>query len=197
MKLGTLLYEIALGGMTEFKDDVNDAKNEVNDSSNKIVEGFKKIGVAVATYLTVDQIVKFGKAAVDAAVEISAQTSAFEQIMGDYAETARDKMSAVADATGVVDTRLTQYMTSMTAKFSGLGYEVDDATTLASEGLLLASDAAAFWDKSLDESMSHLNSFINGSYEGGEAIGLFANDTQMAMYAVQSGVIASTKEWQV
>ena len=53
-------------------------------------------------------------------------------------------------------------MTSMTAKFKGLGYGVEDATTLASDGLTLAADAAAFWDKSLDESMSGLNSFING-----------------------------------
>ena len=49
----------------------------------------------------------------------------------------------------------------------------------------MAADAAAFWDMSLEESTSHLNSFINGSYEGGEAIGLFANDTQMAAYAVE------------
>ena len=51
------------------------------------------------------------------------------------------------------------------------------------------------WDKSLDDSMSALNSFINGSYEGGEAIGLFANDTQMASYAVEQGIVSEAKEW--
>ena len=59
----------------------------------------------------------------------------------------------------------------------------------------MASDAAAFCDVSLDESMGHLNSFINGSYEGGEAIGLFANDTQMAAYAVEKGIVSETKAW--
>ena len=115
--------------------------------------------------------------------------------MGDYADEASAKVGKIADATGMVDTRLTPYMTSMTAKFKGLGYDVEDATSYASRGLNLAADASAFWDKSLDESMSHLNSFINGSYEGGEAIGLFANDTQMAMYAVEQGLIKETKEW--
>ena len=43
--------------------------------------------------------------------------------------------------------------------------------------------------------MSHLNSFINGSYQGGEAIGLFANDTQMAQYAIKKGLIATATEW--
>ena len=43
--------------------------------------------------------------------------------------------------------------------------------------------------------MEVLNSFINGSYEGGEAIGLFANDTQLASYAVKQGIVSETKEW--
>lgn len=195
MELGKLFYRIALEGMGEFNDDVTESRNNTANSSNKMVEAFKKIGAAVVTYLSVSKIVDFGKAVVDAAATVNAEVSAFEQIMGDYSDTAQNKLGKIADATGVVDTRLTPYMTSMTAKFKGLGYGIDDATTLASDGLLLASDAAAFWDKSLDESMSHLNSFINGSYEGGEAIGLFANDTQMAQYAIRTGVIASTKEW--
>ena len=43
--------------------------------------------------------------------------------------------------------------------------------------------------------MGALNSFINGSYEGGEAIGLFANDTQLASYAVKQGIVSEAKEW--
>lgn len=164
-------------------------------SEGRITSAFKKIGAAVATYFAVDKIINFGKECVNMAAEVSAEISAFEQIMGDYSDEAADKVGAIAKATGMVDSRLKPYMTSMTAKFSGLGYGIDEATTLATDGLTIAADAAAFWDMSLDESMSHLNSFINGSYEGGEAIGLFANDTQMAAYAVESGLIRSTKQW--
>lgn len=140
-------------------------------------------------------LVDFGKQCVEASAEVSAENSAFGQIMGDYAGEAQKKMDAVAKSTGVVSTRLTGSMTSLTAKFKGLGFGVEDATDLAASGLSLASDAAAFCDVSLDESMGHLNSFINGSYEGGEAIGLFANDTQMAAYAVEKGIISETKAW--
>lgn len=140
-------------------------------------------------------LVDFGKQCVEASAEVSAENSAFDQIMGDYAGEAQKKMNAVAKSTGVVSTRLTGSMTSLTAKFKGLGFGVEEATDLAASGLSLASDAAAFWDVSLDESMGHLNSFINGSYEGGEAIGLFANDTQMAAYAVEKGIVSETKAW--
>jgi phage-related protein len=161
--------------------------------SNVIASGLEKV-IDLAAQAG-RALIKFGKESVDAAAEVSAENSAFDQIMGDYAGTAQKKMQEVANSTGVVSTRLTGSMTSLTAKFKGLGFGVEDATDLAASGLSLASDAAAFWDVSLDESMGHLNSFINGSYEGGEAIGLFANDTQMASYAVEKGVISETKAW--
>ena len=168
---------------------------KAKESEGKLSKTFKKIGTAVAATFAVDKIVDFGKQCVNAYASIAAEESAFAQIMGDYAGTAQAKLNAVSEQTGVTSTRLTGAMTSLTAKFKGLGYGVEDATTLAADGLLIASDAAAFWDMSLDESMSHLNSFINGSYEGGEAIGLFANDTQMAAYAVEKGIVADAKAW--
>lgn len=181
---------------------------ELGDSAKNTEGGFSVMKGAIANVLSsgfeklIDLAAKagealwdFGKESVESAAEVSAENSAFDQIMGDYAGAAQKKMQAVADSTGVVSTRLTGSMTSLTAKFKGLGFGVEEATDLAANGLSLASDAAAFWDVSLDESMGHLNSFINGSYEGGEAIGLFANDTQMASYAVEKGVISETKAW--
>jgi hypothetical protein len=176
-------------------DDANRKIDQTGKLANNLTSIFKKVGTAVATVFAIDKIKDFGQACAQTYATIAAENSAFAQIMGDYSDIAKEKMQKVADETGVVASRLTPYMTSMTAKFKGLGYGIDEATSLATEGLTIASDAAAFWDKSLDESMSHLNSFINGSYEGGEAIGLFANDTQMASYAVRQGVVKETKEW--
>ena len=158
--------------------------------ANVLASGFEKLIDLAAN--AGQALWDFGKDSVESAAEVSAENSAFDQIMGDYAGEAQKKMDAVAKSTGVVSTRLTGSMTSLTAKFKGLGFGVEEATDLAASGLSLASDAA---DVSLEESMGHLNSFVNGSYEGGEAIGLFANDTQMAAYAVEKGVVADTKAW--
>ena len=165
------------------------------DTESKLERTFKNIGKVIAAAFAIDKIKDFGKACTEAYASIAAEESAFAQIMGEYADTAQKKLEAVSDATGITATRMTTHMTSLTAKFKGLGYNVEDATTLATDGLMIAADAAAFWDMSLDESMSHLNSFINGSYEGGEAIGLFANETQMAAYAVEKGIVADAKAW--
>ena len=179
----------------KFDKTLDDVSDSSNNASNSMSDSFKKIGAAVTAYFAVDKVVDFGKQVVKAAANVSAEASAFEQIMGGYSDTAQKKMNEIADNTGMVASRLTPYMTSMTAKFKGLGFDIGEATDLASDGLNLAADAAAFWDMSLDDSMSHLNSFVNGSYEGGEAIGLFANDTQMASYAVSQGLVKQTKDW--
>ena len=182
MNLFKLWGEIGVRN-TEANQAIDETTSVAEGAESKMSSAFKKIGAAVATYFAVDKIVSFGKEIVNVAAEVSAEASAFEQIMGDYASQASEKVMQIANETGMVDTRLTPYMTSMTAKFKGLGYDIDDATDLAQTGLTIAADAAAFWDKSLDDAMGSLNSFVNGNYEGGEAIGLFANETTLATWA--------------
>ena len=195
MELFKIFGTLGLKGVSETNAQLDDVTGKAESSSGRIRSTLGKIGGVVATAFAVDKIVAFGSEIVNAAATVDAEMAAFSQIMGTYSEEAAEKMGAVADYAGMVDTRLTPYMTQMTAKFRGLGYEIEDATTLASDGLMLAVDASAFWNMSLDEAMSHLNSFVNGSYEGGEAIGLFANDTQMAMYAVEQGLVKTKAEW--
>lgn len=179
-----------LGTIAVENDSANKAIDETADkasgASNTMIESFKRIGAAVATYFAVDKIIDFGKEIVNTSATVQAEEAAFSQIMGKYSDEASEKINKIADATGIVSSRLTPYMTSMTAKFKGLGYDVDEATDLASTGLNIAADAAAFWDKSMEDSMSALNSFVNGNYEGGEAIGLFANETTLATWASEN-----------
>ena len=195
MNLFTLVGEILLRGTDEAKRGIKEVSDSAEESESRLTTAMKGIGAAVAAAFALDKIRDFGISIVNASAEVSAEVSAFKQIMGDYSDNAQTKLNEIADATGVVSTRLTPYMTSLTAKFKGLGYDVSDATDLAQRGLYLASDASAFWDKSLEDSMSALNSFINGSYEGGEAIGLFANDTQLAQYAIEKGLVDSSAAW--
>lgn len=187
--------EILLNGVEKVKGDLDSTNDHADSAADKFERTFKRIGTAVVTYFTIDKIKDFGQAIIEAAASVDAETAAFGQVMGEYSDEAKEKLRSVADETGVMDTRMTGHMTSLTAKFKGLGYDISDATDYAARGLTLASDAAAFWDKSLDDSMGSLNSFINGSYEGGEAIGLFANDTQMAQFAIKTGVVESTAAW--
>lgn len=186
MDLFKLRGVLDLEGTDEAERELKSVSSTAEKSENRMSSAFKKIGAAVAAAFAIDKIKQFGAALVTASAEVAAEEAAFTQIMGEYSETAAAKVNKIAESTGMVDSRLTPYMTSMTAKFKGLGYDIEQATDLASTGLTIAADAAAFWDKSLEDSMSALNSFVNGNYEGGEAIGLFANETTLASWAADN-----------
>ena len=68
---------------------LDDTVDRAEQSENKISGAFKKIGAAVATYFAVDKIKDFGVGCVEAAAEIQAQNSAFEQTFGDLAGAAQ------------------------------------------------------------------------------------------------------------
>ena len=140
MNLFKIFGTIAVNN-TEANNSIDDTADRAGSASSVMQSAFKKIGSAVVTYLAVDKIREFGTEIVNCSAEVSAEQSAFAQIMGDYSKQAQEKLKAVADATGMLDSRLTPYMTSMTAKFKGLGYGIDDSTSLAQRGLTLAGDA--------------------------------------------------------
>ena len=185
MELFRLLGTIAVEN-SDANRAIDDTTDKAEKSSNTMVDAFKRVSAAIVAAFAVDKIKEFASSLVLASAEVAAEEAAFTQIMGTYSDKATEKIAKIADTTGIVDSRLTPYMTSMTAKFRGLGFDIDEATDLASTGLMIAADAAAFWDKSLDDSMAALNSFVNGNYEGGEAIGLFANETTLASWASEN-----------
>jgi len=121
--------------------------------------------------------------AIDAAADMQAMNSQFEQVFGDLQSNAQKTVDSLGEDFNMLPNRLKAPFTMMTSMFMGLGYDTTEAMTLAKDGVTLAADAAAFFDKSYEDANSALNSFIKGNYEGGEAIGLFANETQLATYA--------------
>lgn len=197
-KLGKLITNMDANFKASSNITIN-SLTKVNKSAKTFESDFSKtmnkIGKTLLTVFSAREIIGFAKNVTEASAEVTAEIVAFEQILGGYADTARTKMEEMAKTAGIVSTRLTPHMTNLTAKFKGLGFGMNEATDLAIRGLEMATDAAAFWDKSLEQSMEHLKSFINGNYEGGEAIGLFANETQMAYYGIEKGLIASRKAW--
>lgn len=197
-KLGKLITNMDANFRASSNITIN-SLTKVNKSAKTFESDFSKtmnkIGKTLLTVFSAREIIGFAKDVTEASAEVTAEIVAFEQILGGYADTARTKMEEMAKSAGIVSTRLTPHMTNLTAKFKGLGFGMNEATDLAIRGLEMATDAAAFWDKSLEQSMEHLKSFINGNYEGGEAIGLFANETQMAYYGIEKGLIASRKAW--
>lgn len=164
-------------------------------ASTKISGFFKKAATAIGTAFAAKKLIDFGKVSVEAAASATAVQAQFEQVFGDMQDEATNAINGMADEFGMVPNRLKPSMSKMTSMFKGLGMDTEEAMGKATDAVTLSADAAAFYDVAYESANASLTSFIKGNYEGGEAIGIFANDTQMAIFAVEQGVVSSTKEW--
>lgn len=162
---------------------IDETTGRAESASGRIGEIFKKMAGFLGTLFAGKAIFDFGKSVVEAAATAKAINAQFESVFGELEPMARKTVKKMADEMGILPNRLNPMFSKLSAKYRGLGATTEEAMALAARGTTLAADAAAFYDKSLEETSSALNSFINGNYEGGEAIGLFANETQLAKWA--------------
>ena len=159
------------------------AEGNVKDSANGIKGALKGIGVAMASAFALDKIKDFGVGLVEASGELQAMNAQFEQVFGKMDKEAQKTIDNLGKNFGMIPSRIKPSMTQMTSMFMGLGLDTKEAMKTAESAVTLVADAAAFYDKSFEDANSALNSFIKGNYEGGESIGLFASETQLASWA--------------
>ena len=162
---------------------IDETTGKAEGASGKIGSIFGKLAGVLGALFAGKAIFDFGKSTVEAAATAQAMKAQFSAVFGKLAPEAKSTVDKMAKEMGILPNRLNPLFTSLTSKYKGLGASSEEAMQLASKGSHIAADAAAFYDKSLEETSGALNSFINGNYEGGESIGLFANETQIASWA--------------
>jgi phage tail tape-measure protein len=165
----------------------NNGANQSLDQTEKkgfgLMGTFGKLAGVIAGALSVGAMVQFGKSAIEAAANAEAMNAQFDQVFGEIGTSAQKTIDGLGKQFGMVPTRIKPAMTQMTSMFKGLGMDTEEAMKTAESAVTVVADSAAFYDKSFEDANSALNSFIKGNYEGGEAIGLFANETQLASWA--------------
>ena len=191
----------AVGKATEDFDKLHQSVKKTSDEGNNLPSISKKLDMGNLMEASEslsgigDGIIEIGTKSIEAAGKAQAMQAQFQQVFGGLAGEAQKSVNSMAEKFGMLPNTVKPIFTQYTSMFKGLGMSTEDAMKKAGDATTMAADAAAFYDKSMDEASSGLNSFIKGNYEGGESIGLFANDTQMAAFAVSQGVVGATKDW--
>ncbi|MFL2116271.1 hypothetical protein ACEN4P_01415 [Marinilactibacillus psychrotolerans] len=175
---------------------IDETTGKAKKSSGKIAGFFKKAAAVIGGLFVAKKLIDFGAMTVQAAAGAKAMRAQFEQVFQELQPEAQKAIDKLAEEFGMVPNRLKPSMSKMTSMFKGLGLDTEDAMEQATKAVTLSADAAAFYDVAYEQANGSLTSFIKGNYEAGESIGIFANDTQMATYAIKEGVVSSTGEWQ-
>ena len=171
MELFKLFGTIAINN-SEANKALEETSDKGNHAESKLSSAFKKIGAAVATYLTVDAIVNFGKGCITAAADANAMASQFSQVFGDLEGQASQSLSQIADKAGITENRMKGSFTKIAAFAKTTGMDTESALALSERAMIAVADSAAFYDRSLEETTESLQSFLKGNFENDAALGL-------------------------
>lgn len=186
MQVGELWVKI--GGKN---DALKASLSEAEAASKRAAERLQQSSTALLKTVTVAAtaaaaaVTAIGVKSIESAANSAALQAQFEQVFGDIQNKAQEVVEGLGGEFGMLPNRLKPAFSTMTSMFKGLGYDTEEAMNMAKDAVTLAADAAAFYDKSYEDANAALNSFIKGNYEGGEAIGLFGNETQIAAFAAE------------
>lgn len=140
---------------------------KANLISEAVVSGFQTLAGAVRD---------FAAGTVTAAAELKAEASQFSQTFGGMEGAATQAIAGIAEQTGILETRLNGAATSIYAFARSSGGSEMESMSLMEGALTAAADAAAYYDRSLDETTDQLMSFLKGNYENDAALGLSATE---------------------
>lgn len=187
MELFKLLGTIAISGV----DTANEQIGKVSSNAGKLGDTLSNIGNKVSdfggkltTRLSVP-LTALGTLSVKAAAEVKAANSQFEQTFGDLQDTATGAINKVADDSGILETRLKGVGTSIYAFAKASGADSAEAMSLMEEALQATADAAAYYDRSLDDTSESLVSFLKGNFANDAALGVSCTEVTRNAKAVE------------
>ena len=185
MKIFELVGLLRLQGSDEFKSRLKDVEKDAETSTKDMQQSFDRLRKTIIGAFSVKVIADFGKALVSASAQVAANNAQFAATFREVGEAASKAFSDVAKATGVMETRLRTAGTKAFSQFKGAGLDAVSALSQTERYLNLASDAAAYYDISLEDADVRLRSFIRGNVEAGDMIGLFTSETQRNSRALE------------
>ena len=167
-------------GFKKSEKEAKDLNREVKNSDDALA-GLKRaaagLGGIIAGAFAVDRIRNFAVSGIEYAASMKALNSQFEQVFGQMDLTAEAKLNNIAKNTGVLPERLKGSFVQMAAFAKTTGADTAAALKISERATLAAADSAAFYDRSIEDVTSNLQSFLKGNFENDAALGISATET--------------------
>lgn len=157
----------------------------------KDLEGMTARAVAMGTAMynfsvnAVNAVWGFGVDLVQTAADVQAEQAQFASVFAGIEDQAWGVFNRIGSLANIHTGRLMTLGTGVYTQFASAGMESADAMAAMEQTMMLAADAAAFYDISLEDAVHMVRSFLRGNVEAGESIGLFANDVLRTQYAAE------------
>lgn len=167
-------------GFKKSEKEAKDLNREVKNSDDALA-GLKRaaagLGGIIAGAFAVDRIKDFAVSGIEIAAGTQALNSQFDQVFEGMEDTASASLKNIAKETSVLPERLKGSYVQMAAFAKTTGVDTAGALKLTERATLAAADSAAFYDRSIEDVTSNIQSFLKGNYENDAALGISATET--------------------
>lgn len=162
MASGTRELTLKLVAQTQ---DMQKGLDGINSKMGGFMKGLVATGGAMAAAFATDQLVQFGKAALDEASNIAESQSKIQQVFG---KSSKEVIKFGKDANksmGLADEEALSYLGTMGAMFTGLGKTQEESVGLSESTLQLAADLGSFNNVSTPETLDMMSAAFRGEYD--------------------------------
>ena len=168
--------------------DTEDALRKMEDGLEDTGDEVSKFGDILNGNLAADAIwdglkegaellKELGESAIEAAADIRAEGSQFEQTFGDMEQAATSALEDLEKKTGISATRIKGNLSTVYAFSKTMGADSEEALDIASRAMAAAADSAAYYDKTVEEATETIQAYIKGNYANDAALGIASTET--------------------
>lgn len=182
---------------------IDETTNKAETAHPKIAAAFSKIGdAAVKVGKTIAAGLAVGAAAMGTLTikalnlsgELEQNMGGSEAVFGDYAGKMQQKASEAYSKMGLSASNYLATANKMGALFKGAGFDMEEASDLASEAMQRAADVASIMGIDTTAAMESIAGAAKGNFTMMDNLGVAMNDTTLQAYALEKGIKKSTQQ---
>lgn len=195
--------DIVLDAIWKGADDIRQATSDIDrakDASGKAKTGLEalgSIGSAIAGAglgLVALKIKEIGQASLELASDAAETASLIDNSLGPAADGFRDKIEAIADATGRSKQVIYESSSGILAMAKNMGFAQTEAGNFAAEMSQAALDLESFFNGDPGQGFADLQSALSGSSEVMNKYGIDVKETTLKQMALAQGIIATASD---
>ena len=180
--------------MEKVKAQTSQVANRVERQTARISQSWKKVGVVVASVLSIGAIVAFGKSCIDLGSNLTEVQNVVDVTFGSMSGRVNDFAKDAAKTFGLSETMAKKYMGTYGAMAKSFGIAGNAGYEMSAAITGLTGDVASFYNLSQDEAYTKLKSIFTGETESLKDLGVVMTQTALDQYALNEGLGKTTNK---
>lgn len=173
--------------MEKVKKATSQAAAQVEQQTARVKNSWKKVGLAIASVLSIGAVVAFGKSCLELGSNLQEVQNVVDVTFGSMSGRVDEFAKNAANAFGLSETMAKKYMGTYGAMAKSFGIVGQAGYDMSAAITGLTGDVASFYNLSQDEAYTKLKSIFTGETESLKDLGVVMTQTALDQYALNEG----------